>query len=64
MTNPEFRVKVKTDVLNVRSGPSTRYGITTQVLNGQVYTIVDTQDGWGKLKSGAGWISLDYTAKC
>ena len=22
------------------------------------------QNGWGKLKSGAGWISLDYTKKC
>ena len=30
-----------------------------------VYTIVETADGqgdsqWGKLKSGAGWIALDY----
>ena len=21
-------------------------------------------NGWGKLKSGMGWISLDYTKKC
>lgn len=33
-----------------------------------VYTIVAESDGpgaskWGKLKSGAGWISLDYTKK-
>ena len=34
-----------------------------------VFTIVDVQSGqgsstgWGKLKSGAGWISLDYTKK-
>ena len=64
MTKPEHKIKIKADVLNVRSGPGTRYGVVTQVLNGQVYTIVDTQDGWGKLKSGAGWISLEYTVKC
>jgi len=34
-----------------------------------VFTIVDVQSGqgsssgWGKLKSGAGWISLDYCKK-
>ena len=28
-----------------------------------LYTIVDEKDGWGKLKSGAGWISLKYTTK-
>ena len=33
-----------------------------------VYTIVAESDGtgatkWGKLKSGAGWISLDYASK-
>ena len=33
-----------------------------------VYTIVAESTGtgatkWGKLKSGAGWISLDYTKK-
>ena len=28
-----------------------------------VFTIVQEQDGWGKLKSGAGWISLAYTTK-
>ena len=29
----------------------------------ELYTIVDEQDGWGKLKSGAGWIYLVYTVK-
>ena len=23
----------------------------------------DEEDGWGKLKSGAGWIKLEYTSK-
>ena len=58
-----FTVKINTDVLNVRSGPGSNYKVTTQVRRGQVYTIVETNGGWGKLKSGAGWISLDYTNK-
>lgn len=58
-----FKVKITADVLNVRSGAGTNYKVTTQVKKGDVYTIVETLNGWGKLKSGAGWISLDYTIK-
>lgn len=59
-----FLVKITTDVLNVRSGASTSYPVTTTVAKGQVYTIIETKSNWGKLKSGAGWICLDYTIKC
>lgn len=55
------KVKVTTDVLNVRQGPSTNTAIATTVKKGDVYTIIEEKDGWGKLKSGAGWISLAYT---
>ena len=58
-----YLVKVNTDVLNVRQGAGTGYKITTQVRKNQVYTIVEEKNGWGKLKSGAGWISLTYTKK-
>jgi hypothetical protein len=58
-----YLVKVIADVLNVRSGPSTSYRTTTQVKKNQIYTIIGEKNGWGKLKSGAGWISLDYTKK-
>ena len=27
------------------------------------YTIVEEQNGWGKLKSGIGWICLKYTER-
>ena len=27
------------------------------------YTIVEESNGWGRLKSGIGWICLDYTEK-
>ena len=30
----------------------------TTVKRNEVYTIVGEENGWGKLKSGAGWISL------
>lgn len=56
-----YTVKINTAVLNVRTGPGTSYGINTTVKSGEVYTIVDEQSGWGRLKSGAGWISLAYT---
>ncbi len=63
---PEFTpylVRVNTDVLNVRAGAGTNYKITTQVRRNEVYTIVNENKKWGKLKSGAGWIHLDYTKK-
>lgn len=62
-TNTYFTVKINTDVLNVRSGPSTSYSTTTTVKKNEVYTIVEEKNGWGKLKSGAGWICLEYTKK-
>ena len=56
-------VKVTAYSLNVRKGPGVSYPVTGSVKKGDVFTIVETQNGWGKLKSGAGWISLGYTQK-
>ncbi len=47
----------------MRSGPGTSYKITTSVHRPSIYTIVEEQNGFGKLKSGAGYISLKYTEK-
>ena len=58
-----YLIRVTANVLNVRAGAGTNYKITTQIRKNQVYTIVDQKDNWGKLKSGAGWICLDYTKK-
>jgi N-acetylmuramoyl-L-alanine amidase len=52
-----FTVKIKVD-LNVRKGPGTSFGIATTVKPGDVFTIVETNGSWGKLKSGAGWINI------
>ena len=62
-TNSTYKVRVTADVLNVRKGPGVGYAVTTTVKSGEVYTIVDEKSGWGKLKSGAGWIKLSYTKK-
>lgn len=56
----EFKVKVTANALNVRSGPGTNYEINTVIRDKGIYTITETSGSWGKLKSGAGWISLNY----
>ena len=60
-----YTVMITTAVLNVRKGPGTEYGIATTVRKGEIYTIVEESSNgkWGKLKSGAGWISLAYTQR-
>ncbi len=62
-----YLVKVVLTDLNIRKGPGTNYARTQYIPRG-VYTIVEEADGkgatkWGRLKSGAGWISLDYVTK-
>lgn len=59
-----YLVKVTTDVLNVRADATTNSKIVTTVKKGEVYTIIGEKNGWGFLKSGAGYICLDYTKKC
>ena len=59
-----YKVKVTADSLNVRAGAGTNYKVVDTVQKGEVFTIVEEKNGWGKLKSGAGWISLEYTKKC
>lgn len=58
-----YLVKITANTLNVRAGAGTSYKINTTVKKNQIYTIVEEKDGWGRLKSGAGWISLKYTTK-
>lgn len=57
-----FLVRVKIKDLYIRTGPGTNYSNKGFIKPG-VYTIVQTSGKWGKLKSGAGWICLDYTVK-
>lgn len=62
-----FLVKVSISDLNIRKGPGTDYG-RVQFCPPGVYTIVAVSDGagasrWGKLKSGIGWLSLDFVKR-
>ena len=59
----EHVVIINAAKLNVRKGAGVRYAVTTTVKKGDAYTITEEKNGWGKLKSGAGWINLAYTKK-
>lgn len=63
--NTPFKVKVSITNLNIRAGAGTNYAKVKYCPVG-IYTITEVKagkgsvKGWGKLKSGAGWISLDF----
>lgn len=59
----EYKVKVTATALNIRAGAGTDHKIVGVIRDKGTYTIVETENGFGKLKSGAGWISLEYTKK-
>lgn len=58
-----YMVKVTTSALNIRGGVGTQYDITGVIRDKGTYTIIEEKNGWGKLKSGKGWINLAYTEK-
>ena len=64
-----FLVRVSINDLNIRKGPGTNFTKTGKYTGIGVFTIVEVADGqgsssgWGRLKSGAGWCSLDYCQK-
>jgi len=63
-----FLVKVSISDLNIRKGPGTDYD-RVQFCPPGIYTIVEVKSGkgsaagWGRLKSGIGWISLDFVKR-
>ena len=60
------KIRITIPDLIIRTGPGTNYAKTGKCTGVGVFTIVEvttgegSTNGWGKLKSGAGWISLDY----
>ncbi len=64
-----FLVRVTIADLNIRKGAGTDTAKIGKFIPPGVYTIVEVKSGkgsttgWGRLKSGAGWISLDYCQK-
>ena len=58
-----FTVQVIVNDLNYRSEPSMDGKVNGQTGKG-VFTIVEVKDGWGRLKSGVGWIWLENPSYC
>lgn len=64
-----YKVKVSIYNLNIRTGPGTNYAKTGEFTGIGTFTITEVKEGkgsdsgWGKLLSGAGWISLDFAKK-
>lgn len=58
-----YLVQINTAALNIRAEADVNSAKKGLVHKGEVYTIVDEKNGFGKLKSGAGWIKLSYTIK-
>lgn len=57
-TPKEFNVKIKCSSLNIRTIPSMSGKVVGYAMNGEVYTIIEEQNGWGKIKSKNNWISI------
>ena len=53
-----FKVKVITKELNIRSGAGTKYNVVGSIKDKGTYTITKTSGNWGYLKSGNGWINI------
>lgn len=63
-----YKVRITVTDLRIRKGPGTDTAIVRNAIDPGVYTIVSEATGkgatlWGKLKSGAGWVSLDFCTK-
>lgn len=53
-----FKVRVKIDNLLIRKKPS-KSADKVRIIEKGIFTITEINNGYGKLKSGIGWISLD-----
>lgn len=63
---PKFEpyvVRLTAIALNVRTGPGTQYPVAMVIRGGGAFTIVAEENGFGKLKSNAGWIMLQHTER-
>ena len=65
----EFSVKVNVASLNIRKGAGKNFAVVGCISDGGTYAIIneskgkDSVNGWGELKNGKGWISLDYCTR-
>ena len=59
----DFKVKIVNDAIYVIDAPNPNANIKTTIYKNEVYTIVKVSGNYGKLKSGVGWINLNYTSR-
>ena len=55
-----YTVKVTATLLNVRSGPGIENSVVGMIRKDATYKLLEIKDGWGRIASPAGWISLSY----
>lgn len=61
---PIYWVKIKTDLLNVRSGPGVTYPKVNQLqYDTNNYGIYKQTENWGQLENPNEWVCLDYTER-
>ena len=64
-----YMVRVSINDLNIRTGPGTDFPKTGKYTGKGIFTIVEEKSGkgsdagWGRLKSGAGWIALSHCTR-
>ena len=69
VTTVPFLVRITAKDLRIRSGAGTDTNWTGKYVPPGVYTIVEVKSGkgsnsgWGRLKSGLGWVALDYAQR-
>ncbi len=68
-TGVPYTVRAVCDALNIRDAPTVRGRAVGQITDRNLYTVVEeaagegSARGWGRLRSGAGWIALDWTER-
>ncbi len=59
------RIRINTDTLRVRSQPNTTSTILTTVSRGQMFNVLEEQQGWIRINTGShtGWVSGDFVQR-
>lgn len=55
-----YTVKVTASLLNVRSGPGIENSVVGMIRKNATYKLLEIKDGWGRISSPSGWVSLSY----
>lgn len=56
------KVRVTTELLNVRRGPALNNSVVEVAPKGTEYEVFEEKDGWGRITDNK-WIMLQYTVK-